>query len=161
MYEGGIRVPMIVRWPGRTTAGVESAVPVQSMDLFPTLLEVAGLPARPKAHLDGASLAPLLRGGDAPDRDALYWHYPHYGNQGGAPAGAIRSGSWKLVEWFEDGRLELFDLVADPGETADVSAEEAEQVAELHARLVAWRAEVGARMPAVNAGFDAEAREGR
>ena len=161
MYEGGIRVPMIVRWPGRTTAGVESAVPVQSMDLFPTLLEVAGLPARPKAHLDGASLAPLLRGGDAPDRDALYWHYPHYGNQGGAPAGAIRSGRWKLVEWFEDGRLELFDLVADPGETADVSAEEAEQVAELHARLVAWRAEVGARMPAVNAGFDAEAREGR
>ncbi|MDF1800473.1 MAG: sulfatase [Planctomycetota bacterium] len=184
IYEGGLRVPMIVRWPGRIAPGTTTAVPVQSMDLMPTLLEVAGvqvagtaqaadaaaegspasagagasLGARP---LDGASLAPLLAGGAGPARDALFWHYPHYGNQGGAPAGAIRAGRWKLVEWYEDGTLELFDLVADPGESQDLAAAEPERTAHLRAQLAAWREQVGARLPEPNPDFDPETREGR
>lgn len=147
MYEGGIREPMIIVWPG-VTGGARCDHPVTSTDFYPTLLELTGQSPRPEQHVDGVSLVPLLRDPAASlDRDALYWHYPHYGNQGGAPCGAIRAGKWKLIEWYEDGSLELFDLEADIGETINLATEHPEIVADLHQRLRTWREQVDARMP--------------
>jgi lysophospholipase L1-like esterase len=100
--------------------------------------------------VDGLSLAPLLRGGSRLERDALFWHYPHYGNQGGRPSGAVRSGKHKLIERFEDGRVELYDLAADPGEAVDLAESQPKQAAMLKRKLHAWRKEVGARMPSPN-----------
>ena len=149
MYEGGIREPMIVRWPGVTRAGGTCGTPVTSTDFYPTILEIAGLPRRPTQHMDGVSLAPLLKGKKL-DRGPLFWHYPHYGNQGGAPSGAIRDGDWKLIEWFEDGRVELFNLRDDIGEKRDLADEYPYRAGVLLAKLDAWRAEVGAKMPTPN-----------
>ena len=150
LYEGGIRVPLIVRWPGVTPQGAVSHEPVVLMDLFPTLL-AAGAPAvKPAAELDGRDLAPVLRDPSAKlGRDALYFHYPHY-YETTTPAGAIRAGDWKLVEYFEDGRAELYNLAEDPGEQADLAARMPEKVAELRKRLAAWRESVGASMPMPN-----------
>ena len=150
LYEGGIREPMIVRWPGVTAPGSTCSVPVTSTDFYPTMLEMAGLPAKPDQHVDGVSLAPLLRGAGSLDRDALYWHYPHYGNQGGAPGGAVRQGDWKLIEWYEDGRLELFNLREDIGERNNLAQEEPDRVRELHVKLKAWRRQINAKMPTPN-----------
>ena len=161
IYEGGIREPMMIRWPGVTEPGSVCSVPVVSTDFYPTILEMAGLPPRPKQHVDGLSLVPLLKERKAPERDAIYWHYPHYGNQGSAPAGAIRAGDWKLIEWYEDGKLELFQLKDDIGETRDLAGENPEKVKELRARLVEWREETGARMSSENPNFDPEKKEGR
>ena len=148
LYEGGIREPMLILWPGVTTPGSRCDTPVTSTDFYPTILDVTGQPPRPDQHADGRSLAPLLRDpGASLDRDALYWHYPHYGNQGGAPSGAIRKGDWKLIEWYEDGTLELFDLANDIGEQHNVAPDHPDIVEELHARLDAWRNTVDARMP--------------
>src|SRR6185312_11050050 len=122
MYEGGVGEPLLVRWPKEVKAGSVVEAPVSSPDFFPTLLEAAGAKPQPGQTLDGRSLMPLLKGGESPER-ALFWHYPHYGNQGGAPGAAIRRGDWKLIEWLEDGRVELFDLAADPGEQIDLAAE--------------------------------------
>ncbi|GIS63546.1 MAG: sulfatase [Planctomycetaceae bacterium] len=115
MYEGGIREPMIVRWPGVTAAGSVCKQVVTSTDFYPTILEITGLKARPAQHRDGVSFVSLLKG-KTRKRGPLLWHYPHYGNQGGAPAGAVREGRWKLIEWYEDKRVELFDLESDIGE---------------------------------------------
>ncbi|MGE3308574.1 MAG: sulfatase [Limisphaerales bacterium] len=153
LYEGGIREPWIIRAPGVTRPGSVCDTPVISMDFFPTLLELAGLPAEPASHRDGMSLVPLLKGG-ALDRGPLFWHYPHYGNQGGAPGGAVRDGDWKLIERYEDGRLELFNLRRDIGETTDLSAKEPDKVRTLLAALKSWRADVGARMPTPNPNFN-------
>ncbi len=147
MYEGGIREPMIVKWPNTIEPGSVCRTPVTSTDFYPTILEMAGLPQRPEQHLDGVSMVPLLQGGQRPSNRALYWHYPHYGNQGGAPGGAIRLGDWKLIEWYEDGRLELFNLAADLGEKNNRAKELPEKAAELHKLLVDWRSQVGAVMP--------------
>src|SRR5262249_23247489 len=114
-YEGGIRVPWIVAAPGITRPGSACDTPVISTDFYPTLLELAGLAPAPKQHRDGVSLVPLLQGNPL-ERGPLFWHYPHYGNQGGAPCGIIRDGTWKLIEWYEDGRRELFHLRDDPSE---------------------------------------------
>ncbi len=141
---GGIREPFLIRWPGHTPAGSVCDVPVISTDFYPTLLDVAGLPARPQQHLDGLSLKPLLDGtGELPDRD-LYWHYPHYSNQGGFPGGAVRHGDWKLIERYEDGRVHLYNLAEDPGEQHDLAAENPERVSQLRRRLHAWYKTVGA-----------------
>ena len=148
LYEGGIREPLVVKWPGVARPGSVSDVPVISDDFYPTILEMAGLPARPAQHADGRSLAALLRGGPAPARDALFFHYPHFSNQGGRPGGAVRAGRWKLLESFEDGRLELYDLHQDVGETEDLAAAMPDRARRLQARLAAWRAEVGAQVPA-------------
>ena len=161
IYEGGIREPMVIRWPGVTDPGTVCEEPVTSTDFYPTMLEMAGLPLRPEQHLDGVSLVELLEEGEAPAREAIYWHYPHYGNQGSAPAGAVRAGDWKLIEWYEDGALELYDLSTDIGEAKDLAAEHPEKAQELHAKLVAWRAETGARMSSENPSFDPEKRVGR
>ncbi|HEX9793309.1 MAG TPA: sulfatase-like hydrolase/transferase [Planctomycetota bacterium] len=153
LYEGGVREPAIVRWPGVTRAGSTSATPFTSTDYYPTLLEIAGLPAQPQQHVDGISLAPLLRGAAAPAPRDLFWHYPHYGNQGGAPSSAIRSGDWKLIHWYEDDRVELFDLRADPGEKTELSAQYSAQAERLMARLRKWREDTGVLAPTPNSDF--------
>jgi len=152
LYEGGIRTPMIIRWPGRAAAGTESDVPVQSTDFFPTMVEMVGASDVAAGPLDGLSLVPLLTGSSDLRRDAIFWHFPHYHGSGNRPSGAIRMGRWKLVEWFEDGTVELYDLEADPGEREDISETETEKVSELLARLRSWRSEVGAKMPRVDSG---------
>lgn len=147
LYEGGIRVPMIIRWPGVTEPGSSTDVPVSSIDFFPTIREITGLrPAEGRA-VDGVSLVPLLRQEGDAGRDALYWHYPHYHNQGSRPSGAIRRGDYKLIEFFEDGRAELYNLVEDPGEERDLSGEMPERAEALREQLQAWRASVDAQMP--------------
>ena len=152
-YEGGVREPMIIRAPGVTKPGSVCNTPVISMDFYPTILELLGLPLLPKQHVDGVSLAPLLKGGELA-RGPLFWHYPHYGNQGGAPCGAVRDGDWKLIEWFEDGSLELYHLKRDLGERTNLSKDNPAKTKELHDKLVAWRKDVQAVMPIPNNGYD-------
>ena len=153
LYEGGIREPLIVRWPGVVKPGSTIDVPVITMDFYPTLLEAAGLELRPKQHLDGRSFLSLLQGDQPskspPDRE-LYWHYPHYSNQGGGPAGAVRLGYWKLIETYETGRVELFDLRPDPTESHDLAEAEPERVKGLKQLLADWRTSVGGKMPRPN-----------
>jgi arylsulfatase A-like enzyme len=146
LYEGGIREPMIIRAPGVAKAGSQCDVPVISTDFYPTILDLAALPPRPGQHLDGQSLMPLLRGDTIAPRP-LFWHYPHYGNQGGSPSGAIRDGDWKLIERYEDGRRELFNIREDLSEHHDRAAENPAKVKGLAAKLDAWRKSVGAKMP--------------
>jgi arylsulfatase A-like enzyme len=160
MYEGGIREPLLVRWPGVVKPGSVMSTPVSSPDFFPTLLEVAGAKPKPGQTLDGLSLLPVLKGGTLPER-ALFWHYPHYGNQGGAPAAAVRRGDWKLIEWLEDNRAELFNLAQDLGEQADLAAKEPQRVAQLRAELAAWQKQVGAKLPTPNPNYDATKPSGR
>jgi len=166
-YEGGVRVPAIVRWPGVTKPGSVSDTPVITMDWLPTLLEAAGLgvPASagrmpPKGgtpSTDGVSLVPLLRGtGTLPARD-LFWHYPHHQHYqlGGAmPYGAIRRGDFKLVEHFNEMKVELYNLREDLSEARDLAAAQPQKVAELRDRLHAWRKEVGAQMPTPNPNYN-------
>ncbi len=151
LYEGGTRVPLLIRWPGVTKPGSVSAVPVSSIDFFPTILDLCGLESEGK--VDGVSLKPVLRGeGDLAPRP-LYWHYPHYCNQGGRPGGSIRDGDYKLIEFFEDSRRELYDLKKDVGETRNLIEEQPEKAKELAGKLEAWRREVGARMMRPNPDF--------
>lgn len=152
LYEGGIREPWIIRAPGVTRPGSVCATPVISTDFYPTLLALAGLPLNPAQHRDGVSLVPLLKGGEL-KHDALFWHYPHYSNQGGGPAGAVRAGDWKLIEWYEDGSLELYNLRADPAEKKNLAAENRKMAKKLQARLSSWRKDVNARMPGPNPDF--------
>jgi arylsulfatase A-like enzyme len=148
-YEGGIRVPLIIDAPGVTHPGSVCHTPVITTDFYPTLLELTSLPAAPAQHLDGVSLVPLLEGRKIGQR-ALFWHYPHYGNQGGAPCGFVRDGDWKLIEWYEDGARELYNLRDDPREQHDLCAANPDKVRNLAARLDAWRALVKAVMPTPN-----------
>ncbi len=152
-YEGGVREPLIIDVPGMTKPGSTCDVPVTSTDFYPTILQLAGLPLNPGQHCDGTSLVPLLEGKPLA-RGPIFWHYPHYSNQGGAPAGAIRDGDWKLVEWFEDGRLELFNLRDDIGEKNNLAAANPEKTNELHEKLVSWRKDVQAVMPKPNPDYD-------
>jgi arylsulfatase A len=151
LYEGGIRVPYMVRWKG-TVKPSTSEVPVCSVDIFPTALAAAGV-ALP-GNLDGVSLLPLLTKGAAPKREALYWHYPHYSNQGGVPGGVIREGEWKLIEFYEDNRLELYNLKSDLGERTNLSQREAKRAQALRAKLDRWRKAANAIMPKPNPGYD-------
>lgn len=143
LYEGGLRVPLLVKWPGGAKPGNVCETPACSIDLVPTVAEICGVPA-PTA-IDGVSLVPLLRqSGDLPRR-TLFWHYPHYSNQGGRPGGAIRDGDDKLIEFYDTGRLELFNLKNDPGESTNLTDKFPEKTAELAARLRAWRRDVAAQ----------------
>lgn len=166
MYEGGIREPFLVRWPrvvkadSKVKPGSVNRTPISSPDLFPTLLQAAGAQPQAEQILDGVSLVPVLEGNSLPER-ALFWHYPHYGNQGGAPAAAIRRGDWKLIEWHEDNRVELFQLADDLGEQSNLAAGEPERVRMLQAELHAWQEEVGAHFPIPNANYDPSRRNGR
>lgn len=145
LYEGGLRVPLIMTWPGRAPSRT-STVPTSTVDLYPTLLAAARLDPRP-AELDGTSLLPLLEGGGPPDRETLFWHYPlDYDHRlGGRSAGAVRHGSHKLIEFYDTGEVELYDLERDPGETRDLSGDRPDLAADLLRQLRRWRARVGAR----------------
>ncbi|MGD8330224.1 MAG: sulfatase [Acidobacteriota bacterium] len=175
LYEGGIRAPLIIKWPGVTdiagarpqaqaTDGARGEgeptrrggtaftidVAVTSMDLYPTLLDMAGLPQRPQQHVDGVSLAPLLRGAAGVEREALFWHFPHYHGSANRPSGAVRIGDYKLIQWFEDGKVELYDLANDPGEQYDLVEREPQEAARLRDALGSWRVAVDAQMPTPN-----------
>jgi arylsulfatase A-like enzyme len=160
IYEGGIREPLLVRWPAVIPPGTVTRTPVSSPDFFPTLIEVAGTQPTPGQPLDGMSLLPLFQGGTLPERP-LFWHYPHYGNQGGAPSAAIRRGDWKLIEWFEDQRLELFHLADDIGEQTDRYREHPARADALRTELRAWQKQVGARFPTPNPNYNPTLPSGR
>jgi arylsulfatase A-like enzyme len=160
MYEGGIREPLLVRWPAVVKPGTVVNAPVSSPDFFPTLLEATGVDPAHGQVLDGLSLLPLLKGGTLPER-ALFWHYPHYGNQGGAPSAAVRRGDWKLIEWQEDNRTELFRISHDIGEQHDLAGREPKRVAELRDELHAWQKRVGAKFPTTNPNYDPTKPDGR
>lgn len=147
-YEGGIRVPLIVKAP-KTGNGVCN-YPVISMDFYPTLLELAGLDMITQQHVDGTSLTPLLKGDSGLERDELYWHYPHYHGSGWTPGAAIRKGPWKLIEFYETGELELYDLENDPGESNNLSESEEELVHTLKKQLLKHQDNTNAQMPKTN-----------
>ena len=147
LYEGGIRVPMAVRWPGVVKPGTTCEAPVISTDFFPTLLDVARLKPNDDVSLDGASIMPLLRG-ETIERDAIYFHYPNYAwHRSNRLGGAIRAGRYKLIERFDDGSLELFDLDRDLSERENLAESMPQKAAELQQKLAAWRKAVGAQMP--------------
>lgn len=151
-YEGGIRGPLIIKWPGTTQPGATCSVPVSSIDFFPTLLEIAG--AKSSEPVDGRSLVPLLKQAGSLDREALFWHYPHYwGGNRVRPFGAVRAGDWKLIEFYETMGVELYNLKDDLGETRDLAKEKPAKAAELHERLHQWRQSVNAQMPTPNPDF--------
>jgi hypothetical protein len=151
-YEGGVRVPLLIAWPGHVAAGAAEDTPVASIDLLPTIADLAGLLSPP--NLDGRSLAPLLTRKGPLERDALYWHYPHYHPGGSRPYGAVRAGELKLIEYYEDGYLELFDLASDPGETVNLANQRPAEADRLRRRLEAWRQDVQAQMPRPNPDYD-------
>jgi uncharacterized sulfatase len=152
LYEGGIRVPMIVRWPGVTQAGSVCGEPTTTADLLPTFCAAAGA-SLPDQPIDGASMLPLLADAQASlDREAIYFHYPHYHHS--RPGGAIRSGKWKLIEFFDGAPLELYDLSQDLAEASNRAAQHPEIAAQLQKALAEWREAVGARMPASNPKYD-------
>jgi arylsulfatase A len=158
LYEGGIRVPLIARWPEHIAAGQTSDIRVCSTDFLPTFATLAGAAALPP-EIDGVNVAATLEGKSAPVREALYWHYPHYHAE--KPSGAILKGDWKLIEWFETGKTELFNIAADPHEEKDVAAENTGKAGELLADLKAWREKVGAQMMTPNPAYDpAREKEG-
>lgn len=156
LYEGGTRVPFIVRWPGVTRPGSVCGVPAIHVDVYPTLLEIAGTAAPSDYPLDGTSLVPLFRDADASlNREAIYQHFPGYLGSGGntwrtTPVTLIQSGSWKLMEFLEDKHLELYNLENDLGESKNLADEMPDKASELHARLAAWRQEINAPMPTPN-----------
>ncbi len=153
LYEGGLRVPLIVRWPGKVAPGVNDT-PVLLTDLMPTLLEWGGVnPGNAVGPLDGVSLLKMFTGIALPPRP-LFWHFPHYTNQGGRPAGAVREGDWKLVENYEDESAELFDLGKDPGETTNLAAQDKGRADGLQKKLREWRKRTGAQECASNPAFD-------
>lgn len=151
LYEGGIRVPLVVRWPGMVKPGATSDQVVTSPDLFPTLMAACGLPAV-KSACDGVSFLPALKGRGR-SRGPIFWHYPHYGNQGGSPGGAVRDGDWKLIEFFENNRVELYNLKEDLGERRDLAVNSSAKTKTLRAQLHAWQKEVGAKFPTPNPNF--------
>jgi len=148
LYEGGIREPMIIKWPGQTKPGSTYHKPVISCDFLPTVFDIAGVDTQkviPKdQELDGVSLVPILKGNDLEDR-TLFWHYPHYANQGGFPGGAARHGNFKLVERYEDGRVHLYNIKDDIGERNDIADQHPEVVKRLRSELHAWYKTVDAK----------------
>ncbi|MGB2822183.1 MAG: sulfatase, partial [Phycisphaerae bacterium] len=154
-YEGGVREPFIVCWPGVTKPGSVCDEPVISVDFYPTILELAGV-AGDAGHnrgVDGVSLVPLLKGAKKLNRDAIYWHYPHYHPGGATPYGAVRAGDWKLIEFYEDMHVELYNLRQDISEKNDLAAKMPAKADELRRKLHAWRKGVDAQMPTPNPNY--------
>ena len=152
LYEGGIREPMIVRAPQVTRPGSVCDAPVVSMDFFPTILELAGLPPSPQLHADGKSLISLLKGERPSSQRTLYWHYPHYHGSLWTPGAAIRAGDWKLIEFYHHDKVELYHLGDDPGESHDLHARHPEKRESLRRRLRDWQQQLNASMPEPLAG---------
>jgi arylsulfatase A-like enzyme len=152
-YEGGVRVPFIVRWPQKIPAGKVSDVPVCSIDLYPTIIEATKVKDHPDHIADGVSLLPVLTETGPLPRDAIYWHYPHYHPGGATPYSAIRSGNYRLVEFFEDHHIELYDLEKDVSEKNDLVKSQPDIAKGLHEKLQNWRQAVGAQLPTKNPDF--------
>ncbi len=148
MYEGGTREPTLIKWPGVIEPNSITNSVITSPDWYPTLLEACGLPLQPKQHVDGKSFVEVLKGEDV-ERGAIFWHFPHYGNQGGTPGCSIRKGDWKLIEFFED-KIELYNLKEDISEDHNVAEENPEIVKKLLEELQAWQNDVGALYPEPN-----------
>lgn len=150
LYKGGVRVPIIVRWPGKVKPGVSAEV-VLSTDFYPTVLELAGLSLPAGPDLDGVSLVPVLRGHGSLNREAVYWHWPHYSNHGlQSPGGAVRVGDYKLIQYFENGTLQLFNLREDIGEQVNLAVKMPLKAENLRKMLHEWRDNVNAQMPTPN-----------
>lgn len=150
MYEGGTREPLFVRWPETITPGSTCETPVTTPDFFPTLLEAAGGNPADHSDIDGVSLIPLFKGESALPRDAIFWHYPHYGNQGGTPGASVRMGDYKLIWFFEDNHVELYNLREDIGETTNLAATEPIRTETMIAALQSWQHSIEARIPQPN-----------
>jgi len=149
LYEGGIREPTIVRAPGVTKPGSVSDQPVVSMDFFPTMLELAGLPLKPNLHADGRSLLPELTGKKGKPRP-LYWHYPHYHGSNWKPGASIRDGDWKLIKFYDQEKVELYNLKKDPSEKKDLAKKNSAKAKELESKLIAWQKQMNAKLPKPN-----------
>ncbi|MCL2158793.1 MAG: DUF4976 domain-containing protein, partial [Oscillospiraceae bacterium] len=153
MYDGGIREPLIVTYP-KKIPHMHIDTPTINTDFYPTLLSLAGLGSEPSQHIDGTDITPLFFAGDGNGREtkaleerALFWHYPHYGNQGGRPAAAMRQNGYKLIKFFEDGKCELYDIKSDISESFDLFSQMPEQSEAMLAELELWLAETGAMIP--------------
>lgn len=149
LYEGGIREPYIIKAPGVTKPGEVCKTPVISTDFYPTILDYCGCELLPKQHKDGASLMPLLKGKSIERKD-IFWHYPQYGGKGDSPASAIREGDWKLIEFFEDNHVELYNLKNDISEKKDLSISRPDIAKKLLQKLHKWQKDVGAEFPKKN-----------
>lgn len=155
MTDGGLREPLIVRYPGHVPASSVTGALFTSPDLYPTLLDFAGLAPRPEQHVDGVSVRTVLEGRPAAPHGPIFWHYPHYGNQGGTPTCAVRDGRYKLIEYFEDNHVELYDLTNDASECCDLSQALPEVRDRLSRMLTAWRdTEVHGKIPERNPNYD-------
>ncbi len=155
VYEGGVRVPAIIYWPGVTPMGAASDEPIITVDYYPTVLSIAGVPREPDHMVDGLDLTPVLQDPSASlARNSLYWHYPHYHSQGATPYSAIREGDFRLIEFFEDEHVELYNLGQDIGEEKNLAGEMPEKAQALREKLRAWRESVGAQMPSPNPDYD-------
>ena len=150
LYEGGIRVPMIIKWPGVVKPASTSNVPVTSTDFYPTILEMADLPLNPKQHVDGVSLVPLLQGGRSLPRNAIFWHYPHYHGSGSQPSAAVRAGNYKLIEFYEENQIELYNLKNDLAEKQNLAEKLPRKVTELKILLQNFHKATGAKLPIQN-----------
>jgi arylsulfatase A-like enzyme len=156
LYEGGIRVPIIVRWPGVTPPASVSEWPVSSADYYPSILEACGIPLLPEQHRDGNSFIAALTNQPVAPGHALFWHYPHWGNQGGTPGTAVRIDNWKLIHWYWGKEPELYDLATDPGEQQNLAAQSPGKVAQLQERLDAFLAETRAQRPTPNPSLEGD-----
>ncbi len=155
-YEGGVRVPMIAYWPGVTKAGSLCDEPVMTIDYFPTIMQITAVDSAedPLHKVDGKSIVPLLQAKPGFSREALFWHYPHYHAGGDQPYGAIRSGNWKLIEFYDNQSLELYDLSADIGEAKNLVSLKPAITQRLQGQLQSWRRNVAAQMPTKNPKYD-------
>ncbi len=152
LYEGGVREPTIIRAPGITKPGSMSDQPIVSMDFFPTMLELAGLPLRPNLHVDGRSLLPELKGKKGKPRP-LYWHYPHYHGSTWKPGASIRDGDWKLIKFYDQEKIELYNLKKDPSEKKDLAKKNSAKAKELKNKLLAWQKQMNAKLPEPNPNY--------
>ena len=149
-FEGGIRVPAIIRWPGVVDEGRVSDEPISTIDYFPTILEIAGVKPPDGREIDGLSLIPILKGRTRLRRNAIYWHYPHYHRYTNSPFSIVRDGEWKLIKWYDRGTFELYNLKEDISEANDLSDKMPEKVKALNAELESWLKSVNAKMPKPN-----------
>ncbi|TWU34378.1 sulfatase [Novipirellula artificiosorum] len=159
-WEGGIREPFYIKYPKRISKASSCDTPVTGADFYPTLLDLCGVPSKPEQHVDGVSLVPLLENGSIQPRP-LYWHYPHYDNQGGEPSSLFRDGQWKLIHYYEDGRNELYNLEQDPYETSDLSLAMPVRTASMAKQLDEWLQAVKAKLPEPDPRYDPEKTEAK
>ena len=157
LYEGGVREPTIIRAPDVTQPNSVSHKPMVSMDFFPTMLDLAGLPLQPKLHVDGQSLLPHLKGDDSGQR-TFYWHYPHYHGSTWKPGASIRDGDWKLIEFYHYKNFELYNLADDPGERQNLAKAKPTKAKLMRAKLLAWQKQMQAKMPVPNPDYDPNAK---